>query len=547
MREYINDELVETTYLFCVKRISDTEAAKDLAQDILCEALRVIAAGKEFVSFYSWYWRMARNKYADYVAHKQNPTLPIEVAGGVAADVSEPLETLVAEEEISQLNYSLSRLASYQREMVIRFYLKEQSIVQIAKELELPEGTVKRRLFDVKKNLKERMENMSKTGTFSYAPAEVQWFWGYQGAEPQEIMHGSKMAPQVMVLCRQEAKTVNEIADEMGVAPIYLEEVIDKMVAKSLLVEQGKGKYIANCCVFPQEVYMKARLMANEAFHENEFPKRVTEKLLVLKDFITELDFYGNTFDYGYLMWYLYVVAGDCLGVAGTNKYLEKYKGKIADEAERKYRLTMQYVLPEEKMNYSLYGKMRVKSWSNLHQQFSTADYGALEFANNYDVEPFPVQRTNGVLEWNSGRDFWVDGTNISLLMTLADNPTKELTVHEQAKAADFLNKGILKKDGDRLVVQLPIFTRTIERKIWRLVYDAMAELALEYAEIVGNAVEEMLLPYVRKDLMSNFIHWDMRMFFQGIGELFYYGWDSVLEQPEDYERSAAGLYIVKC
>ncbi len=68
MNEHITAELIENTYLFCVKRVSDSEAAKDLAQDILYEALRAGADGKEFVSFYSWYWRMARNKYADYIA-----------------------------------------------------------------------------------------------------------------------------------------------------------------------------------------------------------------------------------------------------------------------------------------------------------------------------------------------------------------------------------------------------------------------------------------------------------------------------------------------
>ena len=139
MNEYIKDELIENTYLFCAKRISDSEAARDLAQDILYEALRVIASGKEFISFHSWYWRMARNKYADFVAHKQNPALPIDSAGGVAAETPEPLERLMDAEELSFLNYSLSRLTSMYREIVIRFYLKEQTVAQIAKELGVPE------------------------------------------------------------------------------------------------------------------------------------------------------------------------------------------------------------------------------------------------------------------------------------------------------------------------------------------------------------------------------------------------------------------------
>ena len=96
MNEFITNELIEATYLFCVKRISDTEAAKDLSQDILYEALRVIASGKEFVSFYSWYWKMARNKYADYITSKQNSALPLETAGGMAAEIPQPIESIIA-------------------------------------------------------------------------------------------------------------------------------------------------------------------------------------------------------------------------------------------------------------------------------------------------------------------------------------------------------------------------------------------------------------------------------------------------------------------
>ena len=138
MNEFITNELIEATYLFCVKRISDTEAAKDLSQDILYEALRVIASGKEFVSFVSWYWKMARNKYADYIASKQNSALLLETAGGMAAEIPQLIEDIIAAEDISRLNFSLSRLASIHREIIIRFYLKDQTVRQIADELDIP-------------------------------------------------------------------------------------------------------------------------------------------------------------------------------------------------------------------------------------------------------------------------------------------------------------------------------------------------------------------------------------------------------------------------
>ena len=544
MNDYINGELIENTYLFCVKRISDTEAAKDLAQDILYEAVRALAGGREFVSFYSWYWKMARNKYADLIKHRQRPNMPLETAGGIAADIAPPIEKLIAEEDISALNYSLSRLASAYREILIRFYLREQSVNAIADDLGIPAGTVKSRLFDARKKLKERFDNMNNIGTSAYAPAQVDWFWGGSAMQASCLMDSSKIVPQVMVICRSEQKSVNDIADEMGVAPVYLEEILEKMTEEKLLICPANGKYLSNCCVFPKQAYMEAKVYANKAFHENGFPEKITEKLFEVKDKITSLDFYGNHFDYGYLMWLLYAEAEDIFGAVGRDEHLEKYKGKYADDG-REYQLTVEYILPDESFDGSLFKELKTVNWSCLHQNFNTADHGYVAFVNDYEMEPFPNDGRRPE-DWRRGRDRWIDGNNISLLIDLAENPSKKLTKYEEEKAADFLKNGLLKKEGERLIVQLPIFSRAIHDEMRGIIRSEIEGLAREYANIIGGDVEKRLMPYVRKDMTSNFLHWDMRMFFQITGALFCHGWDKHLARPEDYSRSAAGLYLMK-
>lgn len=534
MNEHITAELIENTYLFCVKRVSDSEAAKDLAQDILYEALRAGADGKEFVSFYSWYWRMAHNKYADYLTHKKNPALPLDTAVGLPSDAVQPIDALIEREELSALNYALSRLTAVYREIMIRFYLREQPVSRIAAELNIPVGTVKSRLFEARKSLKKGFDSMKNFGTSSYAPAQVDWFGGYSCINASMLMSSTKICPQVMVLCRGEGKTVNEIADEMGIAPLYLEEILEKMTAEKLLVPPVKGKYAANHCVFPQQAYVEAQVYANEILFREDFPKKITDRLLALKDKITSLGFYGSDLPYDYLMWVLYPIAGYVFGRFGRKRYLEKYEGKISDEAERSYRMTVQYVPPEESLNPSVYEKLRTVHWSNLTNNFHTAEYGRLAFLNEFECEPFPTDR-----------DYWIDGNNISLLLDLAKNPKKKLTVHEEEKAARFLENGILQKENDGLRVQLPIMG--LERgynAIWALIRGEIEGYAREYADLVGAGLEERLLPYVRKDLMSNFIYWDMHCFFQNTSGLFWYGWSEALALPEDYGKSAAGLSI---
>ena len=63
-------------YLYVRKRVANSDMVKDLAHDILLEALKAVSKGKKFTNFYGWYWRMAHNKYANYMEYKKTQTPP---------------------------------------------------------------------------------------------------------------------------------------------------------------------------------------------------------------------------------------------------------------------------------------------------------------------------------------------------------------------------------------------------------------------------------------------------------------------------------------
>lgn len=538
MDEIISEELIENTYLFCRKRIQDSEAAKDLSQDIILCAIAAIRSGKSFTDFYGWYWKMARNKYADYLTARKN--LPVELNMGVASDIPEPIEALISEEEISALNYSLSRLSSINRETVIRYYLKEQTVEEIARALNIPVGTVKRRLFDVRKNVKERIVNMNNSiGKSAYAPANVNYFFGYNCAGAEKVI-SQKIAEQIAVIARSEPKTVNQISDEMGVAPVYVEDIVRQMVNHSLLKESGKGRYATNFCVFPQNVYAKAESEMNRIFFEREFPKRITEMLYDLKDEITALGFYGKDFDYSYLLWLLYVAAGYEMGELSAKAIIESRYPMIKDEAERSYRITAMYLTPEETAEGYPYKGI---GWSNIGQGFLTSGYGSVMFYNLFDAYPFVDK--NGERLNRSG---WINAGNVSLLIALSENPSMELNVNEQEQAAVFIEHGLIKKTENGLKVMLPIMSDDVYAKITEIIHKNIKPLAEEYGREAGGAFIDALLPYVRKDLISNFLYWDVKVRMQELPALFYYGIEQgkSLKLPQDYTRSAAGLLLTR-
>lgn len=540
MNEYINEELIQNTYLYCLKRISDSEAAKDLSQDILLEALKAIKTGKNIESFYSWYWRMAHNKYVDYIAHKQRPWEPIETGGGVAtalvSDLPEPLDNMIAAEEISELNYSLSRLNKLYREIIIKFYLKEQTITEIATELNVPVGTVKRRLFDAKQNIKERI-TMKNIGQSSYAPAEVNYFWGFCVGHAETVLK-NKIAEQTMVICRSEAKTINEIADEIGVAPVYLEQVLDDMVKELLLIQPAKGKYIANTCVYPNQKYTDAEHIIYTEIINRNIPKRVCDAVYSIKDKIMSLDFYGKDLGFEYLCWEYLVVAASYLGEEARSIYVRKYTDKYADE-DRRYRLTMMYLNPDEKL--TTYGDNKGMPWSNLWQSFKTNQFGNVNFVNDYDNKPFPKFADD------NNRNGWIDGCNISTLLELVKNPCKELNEYEEEIVANFIKNGMVKKSDAGLQVMVPVYDRNTYKELENMLHEVIKPIAAELEASCSDKVEAILKPYVRNDLMSNFIYWDMRILYQPIGEVMYYGVNEsdCLAKPDDYKHSAAGLFVL--
>ena len=71
MDKVITDDLMEKTFLFCWKKISDKEEAQDLAQEIIVDALLILRSGKKIENFYGLFWQIAHNKVVDFYRKKR--------------------------------------------------------------------------------------------------------------------------------------------------------------------------------------------------------------------------------------------------------------------------------------------------------------------------------------------------------------------------------------------------------------------------------------------------------------------------------------------
>ena len=545
--ELFNAELMETTYLWCYRHLESVHDAEDLSQEILLEAIvsfrRACEKGDPPVAFYPWYWRVAQNRLSLFYRFRKKQAILLGESIGILSD-KEPFyfdlqdidEAIVDEDERRELTYQISMLSRIQRECVVLYYLQQRSVKEIAEILGIPEGTVKTRLFDARKSLKKGMENRmsmennvnneSKNKRLSYAPAELDKCGGQMITKHWDFLN-DLMVDQIIAVCAYEGKTTRQIAEAIGVAPVYFEEKIRYLLEHKFLKETAPGTYIDDFCVFPQQAWLdycvdKSRVTAG----------RMAEVAATVKSMIPDIRKYiinEADFSDGYLTWFLYPLATEAMEIVMHQHYRRDYPHDIPNGNGKDWRLFVKVQYPDE--NPTMKGEYKGVSWSNLHSDYRTS-CGTFTMANLYQAPPF------------ADRDHIVTVNNADLLMQLYRNPYIELNEFEKEKAANLVSKGFLFPRDGGLFLNVPILSLSDKGMIVNHFSKALDVLSSELVAQLVQVSDENLLPHVRPDLLEEYVNGVMSLPFFCVSELFWYAFNEGhdLEIPEDYERSAAGV-----
>ena len=538
-------ELMEATFLWCYRHVSNTHDAEDLSQEILLEAIisyrKACGKGEPPAAFYPWFWGIAKNRLRlFYRSRKKQAVLLGETVGNLSDnepcyfDLCDIDEALIAEEERARLTFELSLLSRIQRECVILYYLQNRSVKEIARILGIPEGTVKSRLFDARKNVKKGMEepmenNETKNKRLSYAPAELN-MCGSNGIPSHWHFLQDTMVKQILVACANEGKTVREIAETIGVAPVYFEEKIDYLLKHKFIKEIAPSTYIDDFPIVPQQADVDMQVAAN-AIHLATMP-RVTA---IIRDLLPEarkLILNEGDLSDGYLLWFLYVRAAWGMGDCMKKRYAEVCPHKVAENNGKPWRLFGRVTYPDDQITCK--GEYKGMTWSNMHYHFRTAKH-SITVANLYDAHPFSLSRDTLITEGNA-----------NLVMRLWEDPHTVLTPNEQETAAHLIQNGFLVSRDGGIHLNVPVMTWDDTWKLDELYATALDSIAAEVVNDLIKVGDTHMLPHVRPDLLEEYVHYIMTLCFSCINELFWYGVNEGhdLEIPADYETSAAGMAV---
>ncbi len=279
--ETIITEYLKPIFGFALKRCKTAHDAEDLSQDITLKAFRALLIKDDIGDVGKFIWTIAHNALSNYYrdAAKGVIGVSIDEFAEVIADPHSNYDFDDNGEIIHRLQGEIAYLSKLQRKIVIAYYFENRKQSDIAKDMDIPLGTVKWHLFEAKKELKRGMDTMRKTSELKFNPIKFHSY-GINGSvgtkDPSEFFRSS-LSQNICYCVRNEARTINEIADSLGVSPVYVETEVDFLEQYGFLKRQ-KEKYILNFIIseltterltIQDTMYKKAAaLFANELYDE---------------------------------------------------------------------------------------------------------------------------------------------------------------------------------------------------------------------------------------------------------------------------------------
>jgi len=158
----------DSIFFMLLKMVHNKDDAEDLTIEAFGKAFRNLKNYTPEFAFSTWLFKIANNNAIDFIRRQKGKTVPIDNQGKnpeeesqiqLQSNVMDPEEELIRKQKAILMKEVVDQLKPrYSKLVNLRFY-REFSYEEIAKELELPIGTVKAQLFRAKELLYTILKN----------------------------------------------------------------------------------------------------------------------------------------------------------------------------------------------------------------------------------------------------------------------------------------------------------------------------------------------------------------------------------------------------
>ncbi len=148
-------------YATALRRLNNHAEAQEVCQEVFVRAMQKIGQLREAGAFGSWIQAVTSRMAINRAVRKRHAiaTEP-ETLAATCIENETPLSAVLANEQRSQVRAGLGRLGELDRDTLVAFYVKGQSLVEMSEGFRSPVGTIKRRLHVARKRLAKELEEL---------------------------------------------------------------------------------------------------------------------------------------------------------------------------------------------------------------------------------------------------------------------------------------------------------------------------------------------------------------------------------------------------
>lgn len=153
-----------SVFAMALARVRDPLEAQELAQDVFVHGMKKLPQLRDPRCFAGWLRRITARMAINRLT-RRGPLFGAdpEILDAVQAKTRTAEEQYEVGEAVGQLKVGLTRLKALDRQTLEAFYIRGRSLKQMAREFEVPTGTIKRRLHVARQRLREVLEGIDPT------------------------------------------------------------------------------------------------------------------------------------------------------------------------------------------------------------------------------------------------------------------------------------------------------------------------------------------------------------------------------------------------
>lgn len=491
--KYLDKELLDRLFGFCYTRTKDSNEAGELCSDIVLELVKTAQKDGQVDNPYPFIWRVARHVYATFSEKKKQRGEFFyegdaeEILSSVADEEPEEQENEV--EAIRLVYRQIAFLTKAYRDVMILFYLDGLSTAEIAKRLNINEGTVRQRLFSARQKIRSEVENMVETAKKPVSLEKMSFDiigngspgWG----DPRDVLRGT-FSTHVIWLCRKKPMSAKEIAEELNVPTLYVEEELDILTKGAngkygLLRRLDNGKYVINFILFDNKTMREA-----QAIYEEQMPKiaESIEKFVSdSKEEYMAFPYLNRKVDWNLILWQQIMPLCARLSQCVKDLLSQKF---FAD-------------VPNDDLPFHVFGYV---STERKYYGYSWNGVGALNVCGFSEVHLENISCSRVQLHFGCGMNV-ANNTPIQLALRAIDGlAVSELTENVKEAAAKAVKDGYLYREGDTLYTKILVCDKKNEDRLFAIsdrlfsgsYGDVIESMAEKLAALIRRVVPDYLM-----------------------------------------------------